>query len=357
MKLIILAFAVSLMMATNLVAQPSGMAFIPAGSFVMGDSLGDSGTNSAELPVHTVYVSAFYMDQTLVTKINWDAVYQWAVANGYNFNYPGSGKAASHPVQRIDWYDAVKWCNARSEREGLTPCYYTDATHNMVYRSGQIDLGNNFVNWSANGYRLPTEAEWEKAARGGLNGHRFPWGDTISETQANYYSGGGYGYDLSNTGYNPTFNDGISPYTSPAATFASNGHGLYDMSGNSGEWCWDWYGGSWYGNAQASQNDTHGPDKSVNLRVMRGGNWALDANYARSAFRNNYYPYPLNSGWDWGFRCVSLGGQNESLDNGLVAYYPFNGNANDQSGNGYNGIVNGAIPSRDRFGNAIGSAP
>jgi formylglycine-generating enzyme required for sulfatase activity len=163
---------------------PSGMALIPAGSFTMGDCTGDG--NSDELPLHTVYVSAFYMDKYDVTKALWDTVYQWAIAHDYTFDYPGSGKASTHPVQAIDWYDCVKWCNARSEKEGKTPAYYTDAGLSVRYRTGQVAP---YVSWSS-GYRLPTEAEWEKAARGGASGQRFPWGNTISENQANYYSMG-----------------------------------------------------------------------------------------------------------------------------------------------------------------------
>ena len=163
-------------------------------------------------PLHTVYVSAFYMDANLVSYSQWQTVYNWAVAHGYTFDYAGSGKASTHPVQTIDWYDCVKWCNARSEKEGKTPAYYTDAAKTLVYRSGEVDVQTNWVNWSA-GYRLPTEAEWEKAARGGVSGQRFPWGNTISWSQANYYaypwSAGCYTYDV-----NPTqamirhFNDG-----------------------------------------------------------------------------------------------------------------------------------------------------
>jgi len=176
---------------------PSGMALIPAGSFTMGNCMNSSEGNSNELPLHTVYVSAFYMDKYDVTKSLWDSVYQWATNHGYSFDYAGSGKAANHPVQTIDWYDAVKWCNARSEKEGRYRRITRLRRRRWCNRSGQTNVQNDWVKWSS-GYRLPTEAEWEKAARGGASGQRFPWGNTISESQANYYSSGTsyYTYDF-----------------------------------------------------------------------------------------------------------------------------------------------------------------
>ena len=263
---------------------PSGMALIPAGSFTMGDNL--DGDTYAQ-PVHRVYVSAFYMDKYDVTYALWQTVYNWAITNGYSFDYAGSGKAANHPVQTVDWYDCVKWCNARSEMEGRTPAYYTSAAQITVYRTGQITVDSSWVKWNS-GYRLPTEAEWEKAARGGASRQRFPWGESISWSQANYVADpSGYAYDVNNSasGYDTTFNDGVYPYTSPVGYFAPNGYGLYDMAGNVWQWCWDWYGS--YGST--SQTDPRGPTTG-SYRVARGGGYSDYAFVCRSAYRGDRSP-------------------------------------------------------------------
>src|ERR1035437_5128494 len=195
---------------------PSGMALIPAGAFTMGDTL--DGESDA-IPTN-VTVSAFYMDTNLVSYSQWQAVYSYATSHGYGFVHVGAGKAANNPVQTVDWYDVVKWSNARSQQAGLTPVYYTDAGLTQVYTNGEVAP---YVNWGASGYRLPTEAEWEKAARGGLSGQRFPWGNSISESQANYVGNTGYGYDLGPNGNNAAFTNGV-PYTSPVGYFAANGY-------------------------------------------------------------------------------------------------------------------------------------
>ena len=276
---------------------PAGMVLIPAGSFVMGDTFGEGSSN--ELPLHTNHVSAFYMDTNLVSYALWQQVYNWAIANGYSFDYGAAGKAANHPAQDMTWYDAVKWCNARSEQEGRVPAYYTDAGLSVRYRAGQVAA---YVSWSS-GYRLPTEAEWEKAARGGASGQRFPWGNLISQTNANYYGSTGYSYDLGPNGYNAIGNyPATSPGTSPVGYFAANGYGLYDMAGNVFQWCWDWYGSY----SSSSQTDPRGPS-SGSFRVDRGGSWYDYAIYCRAADRYGNYPtYRFNN---LGFRSVLPPGQ------------------------------------------------
>jgi formylglycine-generating enzyme required for sulfatase activity len=276
---------------------PPGMALIPAGVFQMGNDFpNDPLAAQYELPVHTVYISAFYMDKYEVTYALWTNVMVWSQTNGYSYDNSGSGKATNHPVQTVNWFDAVKWCNARSEMEGLLASYYTDSNLTEVYKTGEVAP---FVDWNA-GYRLPTEAEWEKADRGGASGYRFPWTntDTISHSQANYYSGdtNDYPYDVSPTsGYNPAFNDNVMPYTSPVGYFAPNGYGLYDTAGNVWEWTWDFAGNY----SSDMQTDPRGPSTGT-TRVGRGGHWDYYAYECRDSYR--YGDPPTDAQTYIGFR-------------------------------------------------------
>ena len=287
---------------------PDGFALIPAGTFQMGDQSNPLVGSSAELPVHSVYVSAFYMGKYEVTKEDWDTVRAWGLNNGYTDLSAGNGgyasKGANHPVHSITWYDMVKWCNARSQKEGLTPCYTVSGA---TYKTGS---SAPVCDWNVNGYRLPSEAEWEKAARGGESGKNFPWGtDTISQSQANYcvYANNGttnyYSYDVTPRPpytvfslYHRSYTAGGNPYSSPVGSFApESNYNLYDMAGNMGEWCWDWYGSY----TAESQSDTQGAT-SGSYRVHRGGSWVRDASCCRVAYRG--FNNPGNNFGNIGFR-------------------------------------------------------
>lgn len=196
-----------------------------------------AGTNSGidpEFGDYSLTVGSFYMDQYEVTRELWKKVYKWAIAHGYDFDNSGDGKGGKHPIHTISWYDCVKWCNARSEMDKRTPCY---TAQGALYKSGQLIPDCDF---ESNGFRLPTWEERSYAARGGLSGKRFPWGDTISHKLANYNAKSSLDYDESKGGH-PDYDTGRDhmPYTSPVGSFPPNGYGLFDMVGNVNELCWD----------------------------------------------------------------------------------------------------------------------
>lgn len=296
----------------------TNMSMIPSGYSGLGTDIGWS-TNSR--PAHSVYLDAFFMDKFEVTKSLWDQVYQWATNNGYGFEHPGLGKGNNHPVHSISRYDAMKWCNARSELEYRQPAYYLLTNGAMVtYKAGAPDPTTNVsifpkVNWSAGGYRLPTEAEWEKAAAKypEYSDHpTFPWGYYISHTLANYYSDwkdghSFYQFDYSTTpGMHPDFNAGEQPFTSPVGSFAPNEYGLYDVVGNIAEMCWDtWDGLSGYTtNTLFKPINPHGPEwtEGTSMYVVRGGHYGSSLPGCLPTFRSFSFAHDTN--WFNGFRCA-----------------------------------------------------
>lgn len=218
----------------------------------------EGGTLSTSNDLNGTAVSTFFMGQYEVTWNEWQTVRTYAAANGYDIGSVGTGCADDHPVHSVNWYDAIKWCNAKSEMDGLTPVY---SVGGAVYRSGQSN--DVVMNAAANGYRLPMDAEWEFAARGGIrtNGYTYAGSNDLGEVGWYMENSGGTACPLSS-----------GRGTWPVGQKAANELGLYDMSGNVWEWCWDRWS-----------------DTSSN-RVNRGGSWTIFASGCAVSIRDNFNP-------------------------------------------------------------------
>jgi len=220
------------------------MLLIPAGEFQMGSN------DISDAKVHTVYLDDFYIDKYEVTNAQYkkfmDATKYKAPSYWNDSNY----NAPNNPVVGVSWNDAKA-----------------------------------YADWA--GERIPTEAEWEKSARGGLVGKQYPWGDTLTHDDANYTGTGG---------------KDIWTYASPVGSFKPNGYGLYDMAGNVWEWCADWYDSNYY---VTSPKSNPSGSASGQYRVLRGGSWVNNGgNYLRVSSRNLNAPTLIDSGL--GFRCAGL---------------------------------------------------
>ena len=243
--------------------------------------IGDKG--EADTPIQMIGVRSFHMGSTEVTGKEWERILDWAKRNNYDFEHSGAARGEDHPVTDLSWYDVVKWCNAKSEKEGLKPCYYTSVSRSSgaVYRRGRVELTNAMVEWDASGYRLPTEAEWEKGARGGLVGMKYPHGNEMGKSVANFNS------SFRNSG------------SKPVGEYTANRFGLFDMAGNVQEWCWDRYAADSY--KSPVKQDPKGPDTGSD-RVTRGGSWYGNAGKCRVA-RRDFSPMETAVG-SLGFRVV-----------------------------------------------------
>lgn len=270
--------------ATVTASLDLGMQFIPGGTNEGRNPYVAGGGDSSDLGPYSLTVDSFYMDRTEVKYMRWKFVYDWAVEHGYQFDNAGGGKALDHPVQKVNWYDCVKWCNAHSEMAGLEPVYYVG---DEVYRTGQSEPT---VDTKKNGYRLPTSDEWEYAARGGLVGKRFPWNvyvddrpGVINHFRANFYNSRTFDFEdrYEEKGYHPDYASGGYPYTAPVASFRPNNYGLYDMSGNVREWT---------GTASGTS------------MVLRGGTWGSNGSICRIGATQTATPGTTN--YSTGFRTV-----------------------------------------------------
>jgi len=260
--------------------------FVPAGNFLMGDSY-NSDAYLYDVPSHPVRTSAYFMDPTEVSRKKWEDVVGWATNNGYVFENAATATDTNFPISTVSWYDCVKWCNARSQKEGYSPVYFTDDSLATVYKEGTNDLASSCVHWSGNGYRLPTEAEWEKAARGGLVQNYYPWTSPGKTNESIYV-------DPTNANYEAS---GIMDSTI-VASYPPNTFGLFDMAGNVSEWCWDWSDSY----SPSYSSDPKGPASGTS-RVARGGSYSSDFNGLRCSARDQAWT-PSYTDPHLGFRCV-----------------------------------------------------
>jgi formylglycine-generating enzyme required for sulfatase activity len=267
---------------------PDRFVWINGGTFTMGSPANEVGRADWEGPQHQVTVRSFYMGKYEVTQSEYEAVM------GTN---PSNFKGPNLPVEQVSWFDAVEYCNKRSQREGLSPAYSIRGTGD----SRTVSLNRN-----ANGYRLPTEAEWEYACRAGT-ATRFNTGNAETSL-AGYANRADQVLKEKHPDWLAAWKEQIPDFTivnirdgygetAPAGSFRPNAWGLYDMHGNVWEWCWDWFGGY----ASGAQTDPMGATSGTN-RVRRGGSWNDGGQGLRSANRN--FHTPGYRGLGIGFRLV-----------------------------------------------------
>ncbi len=222
-----------------------------------------------------VTLSSFYISNYEITQAQYQAVV------GENPSHFADNP--DHPVETVSWSEAIRYCNLRSEQEGLTPCYsWPDIGTNVDEWPNRWEYSSSYTvicDWEADGYRLPTEMEWMFAARGGNQSHNYPYsgGEVLSEVA--WYNGNSDGR------------------THRVGSKAPNELGLYDLSGNVWEWIWD--GFAVY--PTTDQTDPHGPN-SRSYVVLRGGSWTDPLDFCNVAFRLNNYGYYAN--FHVGFRVV-----------------------------------------------------
>ncbi|MCL2765774.1 MAG: formylglycine-generating enzyme family protein, partial [Treponema sp.] len=273
------------------------MAFIPAGTFTMGSPGTEPDRYDDEAQYQVRLSNGFYMGKYAVTQEQYEAVMQFNPSN-FTTDPLDDDIQERRPVEQVSWYHAIAFCNRLSLIEGLTPVYSiagmsnNDADawlHSAVPTSSNAAWNAVEADWDADGYRLPTEAQWEYACRAGTT-TAFNWGtNQITSDQANFYA--------SDSLYNGSPAGVYRSRTTEVGRFAPNAWGLYDMHGNVWEWCWDWFGTYPTGTVTDPTGAVSGSG-----RVLRGGGWNYDGQSLRSAQRVDGSPW--DGYYDYGFRLV-----------------------------------------------------
>ena len=295
------------MVTGTLVRHPIGQAYknstgmtfnlVPAGIFTMGSPITEPGREINEIQHQVTLTKSFYIQITEVTNKHWNTL---IVSNFLGVNPSTSHTGDAYPVENVNWFEAASFANWLSYDEGLIPCYNGNGTCSGT-------LGSDFtctmvtINATCTGYRLPTEAEWEYAARAGTT---TAYANPVSFDGSDTETGDGFNANLAAMGWydwNNT-NSGYADGSKPVAQKQANRWGLYDMHGSVYEWCQDWY--STYSSDPVT--DPTGPP-SGSKRVNRGDYYYNSASYTRSAFRNR--GLPGEGGYWLGFRLVRSLGQ------------------------------------------------
>ena len=251
MKKLVSLFVISFITISLFSQNKIPLIYVGSGIFQMGSNNGQNN----EKPVHTVSLSSFYIGKTEVTQAQWKAVMK---------NNPSDSKGDNHPVENVSWYDAIAFCNKLSMIEGRTPVYSIDGITDPDKWNLSSNLNGIIAKYeSANGYRLPTEAEWEYAARGGVKSKNYRFSGSDNSGSVAWYD--------ANSSYQ----------VHDVSTKSANELGICDMTGNVYEWCWDGYTSNY--NNKSETNPT-GPTYST-YKVARGGSFVDNFDYCRVSFR------------------------------------------------------------------------
>ncbi len=297
-RLLLIAFFIGLFSLSYAQTEPE-MVLVKGGTFMMGNprTSGPYKGDPDEKPPHKVHVNSFYISKYEVTVkeyrefINDKSFKEFQAFREHKMpdppdstwfqGHPGVkayydqigkkwwGWQDNHPMQHVTWYDAIAYCNWLSEKLGYEPCYYE--------KDGGI-----YCDFSKNGFRLPTEAEWEYAARGGNKSHNYIFSGSNDYAQVGWVD-------------ETTFLTGPRP----VGLKKPNELGIYDMTGNVWEWCYDWYSPMFYKNSPV---DNPVNERPTGYRVIRGGGWHYQPAYATVTSRDG--PKPSYTNYNYGFRLV-----------------------------------------------------